>query len=152
MRKSGDGYSLSLSTSVVVGRVVEVECSSGQAWSRQKCGLGACGFGRRFLAPISGVSISRKPMLHIAASFGAETERAFKKIIEIDRLIGNLRETEFQNMAQVVAENILAFNAPFWLPLAARADQCSSDEERASQELEGPKDYCLLGIVNALNR
>jgi hypothetical protein len=32
MRKSGDGYSLSLSTSVVVGRVVEVECSSGQVW------------------------------------------------------------------------------------------------------------------------
>jgi hypothetical protein len=38
-------------------------------------------------------------MLHIAASFGAETERAFKKIIEIDRLIGNLRETEFQNVS-----------------------------------------------------
>ena len=34
VRKSGDGYSLSLShtTSVVVGRVVEVECSSGQVW------------------------------------------------------------------------------------------------------------------------
>jgi hypothetical protein len=38
-------------------------------------------------------------MLHIAASFGAETERAFKKTIEIDRLIDNLRETEIQNVS-----------------------------------------------------
>ena len=38
-------------------------------------------------------------MLHIAASFGAEAEREFKKTIEIDRLIDNLRETEFQNVS-----------------------------------------------------
>ena len=38
-------------------------------------------------------------MLHIAASFGAEAEREFKKTIEIDRLIDNLRETEYQNVS-----------------------------------------------------
>ena len=32
MRKSGDGYSLSLTASVVVGRIAEVEGSSGQVW------------------------------------------------------------------------------------------------------------------------
>lgn len=35
-------------------------------------------------------------------------------------------------MAQLVAENVLAFDAPFWLRLAARADLCTSDDDRVS--------------------
>ena len=63
-------------------------------------------------------------MLQIAASFGAETERAFKKTIEIDRLIDNLRETEFQNVS--------ATHEPwdFTLPLAGlTAKNCAHQEE-----------------------
>lgn len=35
-------------------------------------------------------------------------------------------------MAQLVAENVLAFDAPFWLRLAARADLCTTDDDRVS--------------------
>ena len=62
-------------------------------------------------------------MLHIAASFGAETEIAFRKAIEIDRLIDNLRETEF--------ENVSATHEPWdcTLPLAGlTAKKCAHQE------------------------
>ena len=43
-------------------------------------------------------------------------------------------------MAQLVAENVLAFDAPFWLRLAARADLCTSDDDRVSS----PSHHALL--------
>ena len=195
---------------------------------------------------------SRKPLLHIAASFDAETKRAFKKTIEINRLIDSLRETEFQNVSathetwyctlplagskgkncarqEAVGTHVassfrltLCFMCYFgvtdgtgsnWERLSFQCSilaasrckggpmlfgwgeskftfrsycieldtkeknemkerqlQCCSPAwimvllhlqvglslcvilKRASGELEGPKDYCLLGIVNALNR
>lgn len=72
------------------------------------------------------------PLSH--QGFGAGTEKAFKTTVEIDRLIDNLRSTEYQNMAQLVAENVLAFDAPFWLRLAARADLCTTDDDREEYE------------------
>ncbi|KAG0600166.1 hypothetical protein M758_11G011900 [Ceratodon purpureus] len=114
---------------------LHVKSSCPQVWSRVKCGFRACDFGRQLWFPSFGVStVSRRPTLHIAASFGAGTEKAFKTTVEIDRLIDNLRSTEYQNMAQLVAENVLAFDAPFWLRLAARADLCTSDDDREEYE------------------
>lgn len=43
--------------------------------------------------------MSRRTTLQIAASFGAGTEKAFKTTVEIDRLIDNLRSTEYQNVS-----------------------------------------------------
>ncbi|KAG0565243.1 hypothetical protein M758_8G170400 [Ceratodon purpureus] len=114
-----------------------VESSSVQGWSRFRCGFGASGFRRQlWCRSRSVVTISRKHTLHIAAGFGAINEKAFKSTVEIDRLIDNLRSTEYQNMGQLVAENVLAFDAPFWLRLAARADLCTTDDDREEyQEL-----------------
>ena len=46
--------------------------------------------------------MSRRATLHIAASFGAGTEKAFKTTVEIDRLIDNLRSTEYHNVSRSV--------------------------------------------------
>lgn len=125
--------SFSLAASVVNAR--PVDSSSCQGWSRFECGFGASSFWRQLRSPYRNVvTISRKPTLHIAAGFGAGTEKAFKTTVEIDRLIDNLRSTEYQNMAQLVAENVLAFDAPFWLRLAARADLCTTDDDREEYE------------------
>ncbi|XP_024360064.1 uncharacterized protein [Physcomitrium patens] len=129
--------SVSLS-SRVVPTVVEarpVHSSSRQAWSRVICGSGAFDFRQRLWAPFLSTSSSsfssRKSTVHVAAS---STEKIFKTTVEIDRLIDNLRSTEYHNMAQLVAENVLAFDAPFWLRLAARADLCTSDDDRGEYE------------------
>lgn len=108
---------------------------SRQGWSRFKCGLRTSDFRRQVLPLSLHVStISRNTTLVAAAGFGAGTEKSFKTTVEIDRLIDNLRSTEYHNMAQLVAENVLAFDAPFWLRLAARADLCTTDDDREEYE------------------
>lgn len=46
--------------------------------------------------------MARNTTLVVAAGFGAGTEKAFKTTVEIDRLIDNLRSTEYQNVSAYV--------------------------------------------------
>ncbi|XP_017432520.1 uncharacterized protein LOC108339816 isoform X3 [Vigna angularis] len=63
-----------------------------------------------------------------------EAEDAFKKTVEIDRLIDTLREANPRELQQLVVENILAFNPSFWVRLAARTDTCKSEDDKKDYE------------------
>ncbi|MCE3049536.1 hypothetical protein HAX54_045124 [Datura stramonium] len=60
-----------------------------------------------------------------------DAEESFKKTVEVDRLIDTLREASDKELPQLVVENVLAFNESFWIRLAARADTCKSDDDKA---------------------
>ncbi|MBA0804451.1 hypothetical protein Gohar_004034 [Gossypium harknessii] len=60
-----------------------------------------------------------------------DAEKAFKKTVEVDRLIDMLREANPSELQKLVVENILAFNETFWIRLAARSDTCKSDDDKA---------------------
>ncbi|KAH1220075.1 hypothetical protein GmHk_12G033833 [Glycine max] len=63
-----------------------------------------------------------------------EAEEAFKKTVEIDRLIDMLREANPREIQKLVVENILAFNPSFWVRLAARTDTCKSEDDKKDYE------------------
>ncbi|KAF8031883.1 hypothetical protein BT93_D0946 [Corymbia citriodora subsp. variegata] len=63
-----------------------------------------------------------------------DAEEAFKKTVEIDRLIDLLRHANPQELPKIVAENILAFNEGFWIRLAARNDTCKSEDDKKDYE------------------
>ncbi|XP_061340600.1 uncharacterized protein LOC133287062 isoform X2 [Gastrolobium bilobum] len=63
-----------------------------------------------------------------------EAEEAFKKTVEIDRLIDMLREANPHQLQKLVVENILAFNPSFWIRLAARSDTCKSEDDKKDYE------------------
>ncbi|EOX97898.1 Uncharacterized protein TCM_006810 isoform 2 [Theobroma cacao] len=63
-----------------------------------------------------------------------DAEKAFKKTVEVDRLIDMLREATPNELQQLVVENILAFNENFWIRLAARSDTCKSDDDKKDYE------------------
>ncbi|XP_073023848.1 uncharacterized protein [Primulina eburnea] len=68
-------------------------------------------------------------------------------MVEVDRLIDMLRDTDDKELRKVVAENIFAFNEGFWIRLAARTETCKSEDDK--------KDYeelaeILMGIVDHL--
>ncbi|KAI3815082.1 hypothetical protein L1987_14736 [Smallanthus sonchifolius] len=63
-----------------------------------------------------------------------EAEDAFKKTVEVDRLIETLKNASDKELQKLVVENILAFNEGFWIRLAARTDTCKSDDDK--QDLE----------------
>lgn len=58
-------------------------------------------------------------------------EESLKKTIEVDRLIDMLRDANPRELDQIVVENVLAFDAGFWVRLAARIDICKSDDDKA---------------------
>ncbi|KAL4588984.1 hypothetical protein LXL04_001885 [Taraxacum kok-saghyz] len=62
------------------------------------------------------------------------TEEAFKKTVEIDRLIDILKDASDQELQKLVVENILAYNEGFWIRLAARTDTCISDDDKKDYE------------------
>ncbi|KAK4378305.1 hypothetical protein RND71_000167 [Anisodus tanguticus] len=66
-----------------------------------------------------------------------DAEESFKKTVEVDRLIDTLREASDKELPQLVVENVLAFNESFWIRLAARADTCKSDDDKA----------CFIGFL-----
>jgi hypothetical protein len=49
-------------------------------------------------------------------------EESLKKAIEVDRLIDMLSEANSRELDQIVAENVLVFDAGFWVRLAGRID------------------------------
>ncbi|XP_004507490.1 uncharacterized protein [Cicer arietinum] len=63
-----------------------------------------------------------------------EAEEAFKKTVEIDKLIDMLREANPPELQKLVVENILAFNPGFWIRLAARSDTCKSEDDKKDYE------------------
>ncbi|XP_048141089.1 uncharacterized protein LOC115728263 isoform X4 [Rhodamnia argentea] len=69
-----------------------------------------------------------------AEGVGQDAEEAFKKTVEIDRLIDLLRHANPQELQKTVVENILAFNEGFWIRLAARTDTCKSEDDKKDYE------------------
>ncbi|XP_039796103.1 uncharacterized protein LOC120661345 isoform X2 [Panicum virgatum] len=61
-------------------------------------------------------------------------EESLKKTIEVDRLIDMLRDANPRELDQIVVENVLAFDAGFWVRLAARIDICKSDDDKKDYE------------------
>ncbi|GJZ53481.1 hypothetical protein Tco_0608366 [Tanacetum coccineum] len=59
---------------------------------------------------------------HIVCAANQEAEEAFKKTVEVDRLIDALKNASDQELQKLVVENILAYNESFWMRLAARTD------------------------------
>ncbi|CAL5063200.1 unnamed protein product [Urochloa decumbens] len=61
-------------------------------------------------------------------------EESLKKTIEVDRLIDMLKDANPRELDQIVVENVLAFDAGFWVRLAARIDLCKSDDDKKDYE------------------
>ncbi|XP_048141088.1 uncharacterized protein LOC115728263 isoform X1 [Rhodamnia argentea] len=70
----------------------------------------------------------------LICAVGQDAEEAFKKTVEIDRLIDLLRHANPQELQKTVVENILAFNEGFWIRLAARTDTCKSEDDKKDYE------------------
>ncbi|WZZ82984.1 hypothetical protein YC2023_103556 [Brassica napus] len=85
----------------------------------------------------SGVDLKRRRHLICAVKGGAE-EGAFKKTVELDRMIDALKDANPRELEKLVVENILAFDEVFWIRLATRSDTCKSDDDKASVSI---KDY-----------
>ncbi|XP_050261908.1 uncharacterized protein LOC126706468 isoform X1 [Quercus robur] len=92
-------------------------------------------FRLRWLTPFSSNTLmhwKRRRNLIYAASQGAE--EAFKKTVEVDRLIDTLRDANPNELQKLVVENVLAFNEGFWIRLAARTDTCKSEDDKKDYE------------------
>ncbi|KAJ1440960.1 hypothetical protein SESBI_01637 [Sesbania bispinosa] len=89
---------------------------------------------------------SRRRRTTFICAANQEAEEAFKKTVEIDRLIDMLREANPHELQKLVVENILAFNPSFWIRLAARNDTCKSEDDK--------KDYEELAatVMNVVDR
>ncbi|KAA3462876.1 Laminin subunit alpha-1 [Gossypium australe] len=92
------------------------------------------GFSRkeRFEPLTSTASIElRRRRRTLICAVNQDAEKAFKKTVEVDRLIDMLREANPSELQKLVVENILAFNETFWIRLAARSDTCKSEDDKA---------------------
>ncbi|VVB08510.1 unnamed protein product [Arabis nemorensis] len=80
----------------------------------------------------SGVDFKRRRTLICAVK--GDAEGAFKKTVEIDRMIDALKDANPRELEKLVVENILAFDEGFWIRLAARSDTCKSDDDKKDYE------------------
>ncbi|KAI5673181.1 hypothetical protein M9H77_13545 [Catharanthus roseus] len=78
--------------------------------------------------------MERKRRKSLVSAVNQNAEELFKKTVEVDRLIDMLRDANDNELAQLVAENILAFNEGFWIRLATRAETCKSDDDKKDYE------------------
>ncbi|XP_028765708.1 uncharacterized protein LOC114723658 isoform X1 [Neltuma alba] len=78
--------------------------------------------------------LNRRRRKTLICAVDQDAEEAFKKTVEIDRLIDMLRESDPQKLQKLVVENILAFNPSFWIRLAARTDTCKSEDDKKDYE------------------
>lgn len=69
-----------------------------------------------------------------AAVKGGAAEGAFKKTVELDRMIDALKDANPRELEKLVVENILAFDEVFWIRLATRSDTCKSDDDKKDYE------------------
>lgn len=63
-----------------------------------------------------------------------DAEESFKKTLEVDRLIDALNSADDKELQNLVLENVLAFDASFWVRLAARSDLCTSEDDKKDYE------------------
>lgn len=77
--------------------------------------------------------MKRRRHLICAVKGGAE-EGAFKKTVELDRMIDALKDANPRELEKLVVENILAFDEVFWIRLATRSDTCKSDDDKKDYE------------------
>ncbi|KAK4804282.1 hypothetical protein SAY86_004099 [Trapa natans] len=82
--------------------------------------------------PSGRIKLNRRRTLIYAVS--QDAEEAFKKTVEVDRLIDLLRHATPHELHKLVGENILAFNEAFWIRLAARTDTCKSEDDKKDYE------------------
>ncbi|XP_021889308.1 uncharacterized protein LOC110808207 isoform X3 [Carica papaya] len=87
-------------------------------------GISGCGISSQFL----------QPLLYNGREVNQDAEEAFKKTVEVDRLIDTLRDANPKELDKLVVENILAFNEGFWIRLAARTDTCKSEDDKKDYE------------------
>ncbi|XP_024979665.1 uncharacterized protein LOC112516699 [Cynara cardunculus var. scolymus] len=71
---------------------------------------------------------------YLVCAVDQDAEDAFKKTVEVDRLIDMLKGASDRELQKLVVENILAFNEGFWIRLAARSDTCKSDDDKKDYE------------------
>ncbi|KZV52621.1 hypothetical protein F511_07014 [Dorcoceras hygrometricum] len=71
---------------------------------------------------------------NLICAVGKDAEKSFKQMVEVDRLIDLLRDTDDKELRKVVAENIFAFNESFWIRLAARTETCKSEDDKKDYE------------------
>ncbi|XP_050234982.1 uncharacterized protein LOC126683185 isoform X1 [Mercurialis annua] len=91
------------------------------------------------------MQLKRRKTLICAVSQDAES--SFKKTVEVDRLIDTLREASPGELQKLVVQNVLAFDAGFWIRLAARSDTCKSEDDKKDyEELAGS----VMSIVHSL--
>ncbi|KAF5751074.1 hypothetical protein HS088_TW02G00084 [Tripterygium wilfordii] len=87
------------------------------------------------LRPLSSTSlIEWKRRRHFIFAVPRDAEEAFKKTVEVDRLIDALRDSNPKELDKLVVENVLAFNESFWIRLAARTDTCKSEDDKKDYE------------------
>ncbi|KAG0453213.1 hypothetical protein HPP92_025877 [Vanilla planifolia] len=67
-------------------------------------------------------------------AFDQDAEKSFKNTFEEDRLIDTLRVCNPGELERLVVENVLAFSESFWIRLAARTDDCKSDDDKKDYE------------------
>ncbi|CAK9315930.1 unnamed protein product [Citrullus colocynthis] len=82
--------------------------------------------------PLSPVNVRRRRTLIYAVN--QDAEEAFKKTVEVDRLIDTLRNASSIELQKLVLQNVLAFNESFWIRLAARTDTCKSEDDKKDYE------------------
>ncbi|KAL3621281.1 hypothetical protein CASFOL_036193 [Castilleja foliolosa] len=80
--------------------------------------------------------VNWKQRRYSICAFNKDAEKAFKKTVEVDRLIDMLRDADDKELQQLVVENVLAFNEGFWIRLAARTDTCKSEDDKAWKDYE----------------
>lgn len=64
----------------------------------------------------------------------SNAEKAFQTTVELDKFIDELRRANQQELPLLVAKNVLSFDTPFWMRLAARADICGSIDDKKDYE------------------
>ncbi|XP_050366551.1 uncharacterized protein LOC126785021 isoform X3 [Argentina anserina] len=76
----------------------------------------------------------KKSRRTLICAVNQDAEEAFKKTVEVDRLIDKLRDANPIELQKLVVENVLAFNEGFWIRLAARTDTCKSEDDKKDYE------------------
>ncbi|WOL19141.1 hypothetical protein Cni_G27938 [Canna indica] len=102
-------------------------------WGRR---WGSVWFSKEEIAMAYSIVLRKKCRIRGASicAVNQDAEKAFKKTVEVDRLIDMLKVADARELDQLVVENVLAFNEDFWIRLAARTDTCKSDDDKKDYE------------------
>ncbi|KAJ7967264.1 Laminin subunit alpha-1 [Quillaja saponaria] len=93
-----------------------------------------CKVGVFWMQRLRPFSLDRRRRRTLICAVNQDAEEAFKKTVEVDRLIDTLRDATPKELDKLVVENVLAFNEGFWIRLAARTDTCKSEDDKKDYE------------------